>query len=1014
MVRFLLFALLAAPGAFAQPSAPSAPAQAGRSASGMRLVAPEVAFMPVEERLAGFAQRQRLMEASVVSGLPIENIGPTVMSGRVTDLDVWPADPTHFFVSYASGGLWHTASNGGAFTPKFDDLPVMTIGDIAVRWPESVDSDASPVVWVGTGENNSSRSSYAGTGVYKSMDGGENWTHLGLGETHHIGRIVLHPDDAETAWVAAIGHLYSPNDERGVFKTTDGGQSWTKSLFVNDSTGVIDLVIDPTDADVLYATSWDRSRVAWNFVEGGPGSAIYKSADGGDSWEQISTEDSGFPTGAGVGRIGLALFPGDAGFGAGQTIYAFLDNQDRRPEEEEDMGDDDPAAQPTRDALRTMGRDAFLALSEKAVNAFLDNNGFPLNYSAASVQAMVEDNTLDPADLVAYLEDANRELFDTPVIGGEVYRSDDGGQSWRKAHDGFIDDFVFSYGYYFGEIRVSPHDEDRLYLLGVPLIGSTDGGQTWTSNDADHVHVDHHALWVNPDRPGHLINGNDGGLNISYDDAQSWFKLNIPPVGQFYTVAVDSADTYRVYGGLQDNGVWRGPHTYEESPGWRAEGQYPYERIMGGDGMQIQVDPRTNERIYTGFQFGNYYRIERRDDGSFSRTRITPRHDLGERPLRFNWQTPIHLSRFNNDILYFGSNKLHRSMDRGETWTALSDDLTKGGLPGDVPYGTLTSLDESPLQFGLLWAGADDGSLHVTRDGGTSWTNAGANLPAATRDFWVSRVEASHHEAGRAYVSLNGYRFDNFTPLVFVTEDYGQSWTQLGAMGTEGGLPNEPVNVVMEDRENADLLYVGTDHGLYVSLDRGQSFMALMATGTDAAMPNAPVHDLAYHHAAHDLVVGTHGRSIYRASVAHLQQLTADVRSKPVHLFAADDIRHSGAWGRRGWRWNDVTTPDLDLVAWLQAEGIATLEVTREDSTGTVETVRTVDLDSVLGLNVFTYDLTADFALAEDHEAADDERFYLTPGTYTLTLRQNGASASQTLTVTPGPTPPSRDRKKFP
>ncbi|MEO0856484.1 MAG: glycosyl hydrolase, partial [Bacteroidota bacterium] len=226
--------------------------------------------------------------------------------------------------------------------------------------------------------------------------------------------------------------------------------------------------------------------------------------------------------------------------------------------------------------------------------------------------------------------------------------------------------------------------------------------------------------------------------------------------------------------------------------------------------------------------------------------------------------------------------------------------------------------------------------------------------------------------------------------------------------------PNEPVNVVMEDRENADLLYVGTDHGLYVSLDRGQSFMALMATGTDAAMPNAPVHDLAYHHAAHDLVVGTHGRSIYRASVAHLQQLTADVRSKPVHLFAADDIRHSGAWGRRGWRWNDVTTPDLDLVAWLQAEGIATLEVTREDSTGTVETVRTVDLDSVLGLNVFTYDLTADFALAEDHEAADDERFYLTPGTYTLTLRQNGASASQTLTVTPGPTPPSRDRKKFP
>src|SRR5690606_33856966 len=333
----------------------------------------------------------------------------------------------------------------------------------------------------------------------------------------------------------------------------------------------------------------------------------------------------------------------------------------------------------------------------------------------------------------------------------EVYRSDDGGRTWARTHEGYLDDLFFSYGYYFGQLRVAPHDPDRLYLLGVPLIASSDGGATWAAIDGPHVHVDHHALFVSPTRPGHLINGNDGGVNVSFDDGASWSKANVPAVGQFYAVAVDMAEPYHVYGGLQDNGVWVGPSTYEATDDWLGEGTYPYERLLGGDGMQIAVDPRTNRTVYTGFQFGNYFRLDR-DAGDA--TRITPRHELGERPLRFNWQTPIHLSVHNPDVLYLGSHKVHRSLDRGATCETLSDDLTEGGRPGDVPYGTLTSIDESPRRFGLLWAGSDDGLVHVSRDGGYSWQNVSAGLPGP---YWVSRVEASHFEEGRAYVALNGY-----------------------------------------------------------------------------------------------------------------------------------------------------------------------------------------------------------------------------------------------------------------
>jgi photosystem II stability/assembly factor-like uncharacterized protein len=935
--------------------------------------------------MEGAAQRQQLANRSLVKNVPFEGVGPTVMSGRVVDIAVNPADPTHFYVAYASGGLWRTTNNGQSFEPLFDHEAVMTLGDIAVDWNDG------ETIWVGTGENNSSRSSYAGAGLYKSTDGGATWQHMGLAATHRTGRIRLHPDDPNTAWVAAAGALYSPNPARGVYKTTDGGATWAKTLYVDEHTGAIDLVVDTDDPRVLYAATWQRARRAWNFEEAGPGSGIWKSTDGGDHWTRLNTDESGFPTGEKVGRIGLALYPGNA-----DVLYAFVDNQARRPEEETE--DDEPVL--TRDDLETLSRDDFLALDEEALADYLRRNDFPRRYTAEAILEMVRAGTIEPMALVTYLEDANAQLFDTPVVGAEVYRSTDGGQSWSRTHAEYLDQVYYSYGYYFGEIRVAPRDPDMIYIMGVPFLISADGGKTFTSVEAENVHVDHHALWVNPSRPGHLVNGNDGGVNVSYDNGTTWFKANTPPVGQFYAVGVDDAVPYNVCGGLQDNGVWCGPHTYEHSYEWYAEGDYPYDRVLGGDGMHVEVDTRTNDIVYTGFQFGNYFRFNR---ATGEGTSIKPQHDLGERPLRFNWMTPIHLSRHNQDILYLGSNKLHRSLDRGDAWTDLSGDLTGGDRAGDVPYGTLTTVEESPLVFGLLYTGSDDGRIHVTRDGGTTWQRIDQNLPSP---FWVSRVEASHHDTSRVYATLNGYRWDHFDAYVYRSDNHGETWTRIGT-----DLPREPVNVVLEDPAAEDVLYVGTDHGLYVSLDRGQSFMAMVE-----GLPNAPVHDLKIQPRAADLVVGTHGRSIFRADVEALRQLTPERINTPLYVFAPDTLQYDDSWGAKAASWRTPDVPTVTLPYYSQSSGPVTVRIATQEGLD----VRTLTRSADRGLNYVDYDLSVDpeqveafNAQREDSasdaddsvmlEPADDGAYYLTPGTYTMVVQRGDDSAETTLVIESSP-----------
>ena len=701
-------------------------------------------------------QKTTLANNSLVKNVNFVSMGPTVMSGRVADVAVNPENSTEFYVGYASGGLWYTNNNGTTFTPVLDNAPTQNVGDIAVDWN-------SGTLWVGTGEKNSSRSSYAGIGILKSTDQGKTWSNVGLPDAHHISRILINPKNANEVIVGVIGHLYSSNEERGVFKTTDGGATWTKSLFINNETGIIDVAAAPENFNVMYAASWERARTAWNFDGDGSNSAIYKSMDAGSSWTKIA-DKSGFPTGNGVGRIGLAVFNEN-------TVYALHDSQFRRPKNKDKKPSDDL----TKEDFKSMSSSDFLQLTDKKLNTYLKNNGFQEKYRAENVKQMLRVGTVKPIDLASYLEDANSMLFDTQVIGAEVFKTTNGGKSWKKTHENFLDGVYSSYGYYFGEIRVDLQDENGIYVMGVPIIKSKDGGKTFTSISKENVHSDHQALWVNPNKSGHLLNGNDGGLNLSYDDGKNWTKLNDPAVGQFYSVYADNQKNYHVYGGLQDNGVWVAPNNAKMNKGWKQTGKNPYESIMGGDGMQVQVDDRNPDIVYTGYQFGNYYRINR---ATGKRTYIQPKHTLGETPYRFNWQTPIHLSRHNQDILYLGGNKLHRSLNKGTTWETISADLTTGGKKGNVAYGTLTSISESPFQFGVIYVGSDDGYIHVTKNGGGSWTRISNDLP---QNLWVSRVIASKHKKERVYATLNGYRFDDFTSYVYVSDDYGQTWKSIAA-----------------------------------------------------------------------------------------------------------------------------------------------------------------------------------------------------------------------------------------
>ncbi len=862
------------------------------------------------QRNKAFRQRQMLHKKGLFHDLSFRCVGPVVMSGRVVEIQPSPQDPYAFYVAYATGGLWKTENTGMRFTPLFENQNAAAIGALAV------DTHDPNTLWVGTGEANSARSHYSGTGIYKTTDGGTTWQCMGLQDSHHIGRILIHPNDSNTLWVAAMGHLYTPNKQRGVFLTRDGGKTWKNTLYTNPTTGAIDITIDPANPDILYAAMWEKTRRTWNIDESGIHSGIYKSTDGGATWKELE----GFPQGQHIGRIGLAVAPNNP-----SVIYALLDNQMPKPDEDQ-YGDDKISQR----KLPTMTKDEVLALTDKELGSFLRRCGFHEDHPPKIIRTQLDSNDLSVQDLVDYVVRLRPLALEPVVRGAEVYRSADAGQTWQKMNLTDLDSMYNIAGYYFGQIRVAPDNEDLIYIMGVPLLKSEDGGRSYESIGGPGVHVDHHAMWIDPAHPRHIINGNDGGLNLTYDGGQTWQKLNFVSVGQFYAVNVDMAEPYNIYGGLQDNGTYKGSSRSipNENAAW--------ERIGGGDGFYIQI--ADDFTTYLGSQYGYYSRLD--SDGR--RTRVRPDVPKMDEPgLQFNWQTPILLSPHSPNVLYFGANRLFRSLDRGEDLKPISPVLANPDESGNVPFGTITTIAESHHSFGILYVGTDDGRIHMTPDGGFTWKDIGAGLPSG---LWCSRIETSYHQQGVVYLSLNNYRNDDFAAYLYRSEDFGKTWAPI-----QGNLPCESINVIREDPINPHVLYVGTDMGVFVSLNKGETWEVLQNS-----IPMSPAHDLVIHPRDRDLVVGTHGRSIYVMDIEPIQTLTPTIQAKPIHLFDLPGIPDYNRWERKASALVRTYEPDpVTLRYWCAEKGRVRITVKTKEG----RVVYKKQHKSRRGINVAEWDL---------------------------------------------------------
>ncbi len=734
-------------------------------------------------RLKWFDQFQTMKAQTPLKDLKWRHIGPFDVGGRCTDVEVPKGSRLTIYVGSATGGVWKTDNAGISWTPLTDELPTLSTGDLAI-------SESNPdIVWLGTGEANHFRASIAGIGVYKSTDAGATWTHMGLAATQTIGRILVHPTNPDIVYVAATGHEWTYNPDRGVYKTTDGGKTWQKVLYIGEKIGAIDLVMDPTNPDVLIASMVNRIRLRWSDPTPG-GEGLFKTTDGGQTWKPLT---NGLPPDkTKIGRIGLALCRAKP-----NVIYAFIDNHTptRMPE---------PGERDSYGRLRT--------------------------YS--------------------------------DIVGAEVYRSDDQGETWRKMSpaDQMFERFGGTYGWVFGQIRVDPNNADIVYLMGLGLYRSSDGGKTWERLGRG-VHGDHHGLWIDPADSNYLINVNDGGAYASYDYGRNWrsFQEGIP-VTQFYNVAYDMNKPFAVYGSVQDFGTFRGlgvaPLSAPEPGRRRRRPQIvQWERAPGGEGTLIAVD--TNDPN-TEYASGYYGRVERSEfkNGGWTTKEVYPKAPEGETPYRGQWLAGLLLSPHNPQIVYCGFQYLFRSMDKGDTWERISPDLTynkpewQGNLPYAIPYQTITAIAESPFKFGVVYVGTDDGRVQVTKDAGSTWTDITAGLPY-NKHVW--NIVASKYDPATVYIAQIGREDDDFTPYIFKSTDYGKTWVSISA-----NIPCGPTNVIREDPKNKDVLYCGTDQGVFVTTDGAVTWNYL-----GSGLPNAPVWDLQIHPRDNMLVIATNGRGMW-------------------------------------------------------------------------------------------------------------------------------------------------------
>jgi photosystem II stability/assembly factor-like uncharacterized protein len=801
---------------------------------------------------------------AVVNAMTFRNIGPFRTAAWVTAIDV-PETPLHdhLYTIYAasrSGGLWKTTNAGTTWTNVTDAIGAEAMGAVAV-------APSNPsVVWIGEGDQANARSSISGKGVFKSTDAGATWQFMGLPDSHHIARIVIHPANPDIVYVAAIGHLFSKNDERGVFKTIDGGKTWKKVLYVNDGVGAIDLVINRRTPTTLYAAMYDKDRKPWQIVESGPESGVYKSEDGGEKWTRLG---GGLPAGK-IGRIGLDIYQKNP-----LVLYALLENQN-------------PKGAETREVSAT---------SPLAAN----------------------------------------------IIGNELYRTDDGGKTWKKVTDVNVAGGKAPYS--FNQIRIDPHDDKTVIVTSDSMFISRDGGRTWAENFMRGVFGDFRAMWWDPQDKDRIILASDGGVSVSVDGGKTGDYFPNMGVGEVYAVGVDMDDPYNVYGGMQDHDSWKGP---SNGPTGRITLEN-WVTVGPGDGMYNVVDPTDSRWVYNTRELNSMGRM---DQKTGVRTPIAPSRPQGQPRLRYNWIAPIALSPHNPKIVYAGAQVLFRSLNQGDTWEEISPDLTTNDpdkIGRNVPFCTITSISESPVKPGLIWVGTDDGKVQLTTNHGGGWTDVTPALVAAGApvDRWVSRVLASPYDVNTAFVSKNGFRNDDFAPYLYKTIDGGKTWTSIAA-----NLPKAPINVVVQDRKAKDLLIVGNDLGVFVSIDGGATWTQMKAN-----LPTVAVHDLTIHPRENDLVLGTYGRAFWTGDITPLQELSAKLLDEPAHLFDIEP-RARYNFSTQGMNYHlfgdkyiEVPNEPEALVInyYLKADAAAGAKITVKDFTGTA--VRTIDGPARAGLN---------------------------------------------------------------
>ncbi len=874
----------------------------------------------------------RSLQPEDLKALTWRSIGPANMAGRVASIAIAPGNAKTIFVGYATGGVWKSTNRGTTFAPTFDRYETSSIGALAVcdaptswsGWKDDAETEKADraekgkakIVWVGTGEGNGRNSSSWGHGVYRSTDGGGSYEHKGLEETHDIPALAVDPRDPDVCYVAALGRLWGANDERGVYKTTDGGKTWKAVLQIDDRTGACDVVIDPAKPDTVYAAMYDRRRTPWSYRSGGPEGGIYRSRDAGRTWKKLA---NGLPDT--TGRIGLSIHAADP-----KIIFAVVESTDG-----------------------------------------------------------------------GWVGDA----FSNRQREGGVFRTADAGDTWERTTD------FNPRSFYFSKIRVDPVDPARVYLLEWGVSVSDDGGRTFRAGLAKVAHVDFHAMVIDPDDTDHLLAGSDGGLYVSWDRGKTWDFHDHMAVGQFYNVTVDDSDPYRVGGGLQDNGTWIGPsETITEDKGeWMGRAgaitNKDWSFIWGGDGFHVAFDPEDPNVVYAEWQGGNINRVHR-DTGQWRNIKPVARE--GEPRFRFNWNAPFFVSPHDPKTLYHGGNCVFRLTGRGDRWERISDDLSTRDLEKMITegseaetHGTVVSLAESPVEAGLLWAGTDDGLIHVTTDDGAKWKDV---TPKAAGGLYVSKIEPSPHDRRVAYAAIDGHRSDVFEPVLLETRDLGRTWTSIA-----GNLPDgAPVKVVRADLRNAKVLYAGTERAAWVTIDGGGHWVKL----NGKSLPTVAVDDLAIQAREMDLVAGTHGRSIYILDgIASLSALTPGIVASEFHVFRSMPGRprylvdYGAIWSDRMFAaknppmgasidyWiRDYTGDDVEIVVSAGTDGVG-------------YEVRKLKGTSHPGINRVTWDLQAekDMRLGNPHELTE----FVPAGTYTVTVKYGERSEKTTVEVLAAP-----------